>query len=64
MLTSEIAPVINMQSKIEINCREHFNVSGLHYFPFRVNNSWFSGSCDLYTYLPEELLGTKLWALY
>src|SRR5699024_5173772 len=24
----------------------------------------FSGSCDLHTYLPEELLGTKLRALY
>lgn len=61
---SEIAPVINMALKIEINCREHFNVLGLQKFPFEVNNSWFKGGCELTTYQLEELLGTKLRALY
>lgn len=61
---SEIAPVINMALKIEINCREHFNVLGLQLFPFKVENSWFSGACNLTTYQLEELLGTKLRVLY
>ena len=61
---SEIAPVINMALKIEINCREHFNVLGLQAFPFEVKNSWFNGGCKLTTYQLEELLGTKLRALY
>ena len=61
---SEIAPVINMALKIEINCREHFNVLGLQGLPFEVKNSWFTGECKLTTYQLEELLGTKLRALY
>ena len=61
---SEIAPVISMALKIEINCREHFNVLGLRSFPFKVENSWFNGECNLTTYQLEELLGTKLRALY
>ena len=61
---SEIAPIINMNLKIEINCREHFNVFGYEKFPFKVENSWFNGACDLTTYQIEELLGTKLRALY
>lgn len=61
---SEIPPVINMRLKIEINTREHFNVLGLQGFPFKVNNSWFSGERNITTYQIEELLGTKLRALY
>jgi predicted nucleotidyltransferase component of viral defense system len=53
-----------MALKIEINCREHFNVLGLQGFPFKVENSWFTGECKLTTYQLEELLGTKLRALY
>ena len=29
-----------------------------------MENSWFSGRCELTTYALEELLGTKLRALY
>ena len=61
---SEIAPVINMRLKIEINCREHFNVFGLQQVPFKVENTWFTGECNLTTYCIEEMLGTKLRALY
>lgn len=61
---SEIPPVINMRLKIEINCREHFNVLGLKEIPLRVKNSWFSGDCVIQSYEIEELLGTKLRALY
>src|SRR5450759_322287 len=61
---SEIPPIINLRLKIEINCREHFSVLGLKEIPFAVENSWFSGSCNIISYELEELLGTKLRALY
>lgn len=61
---TEIAPVIQMRLKIEINCREHFTVLGLQQIPFEVKNGWFSGKCMINTYQVEELLGTKLRALY
>jgi predicted nucleotidyltransferase component of viral defense system len=53
-----------MRLKIEINTREHFNVLGLKDLPYKVENSWFSGECNLTVYELEELLGTKLRALY
>jgi len=49
---------------IDNNCFEHFNVLGLTKVPFRVENSWFTGEAELTTYHFEELLGTKLRALY
>jgi len=61
---SEIAPVINMRLKIEINTREHFSVLGFHQMNYKVENSWFTGECKLTTYQLEELFGTKLRALY
>jgi len=61
---SEIPPIIPIRLKVEINCREHFNVLGLTQHDFSVNNQWFSGSCKITTYHLDELLGTKLRALY
>jgi predicted nucleotidyltransferase component of viral defense system len=61
---TEIAPIIRMRLKIEINCREHFTVLGLQQIPFEVKNGWFKGECQINTYYIEELLGTKLRALY
>ena len=61
---TEIPPVINMRLKIEINCREHFNVYGMVDVPFEIKNGWFAGKCNITTYRLEELLGTKLRALY
>jgi len=59
-----LQPLIKMRLKIEINTREHFNVLGLKQIPYSVENSWFSGTCNLTGYELEELLGTKLRALY
>lgn len=53
-----------MRVKIEINTREHDALFGLTQLKFTVNNSWFSGKAKVNTYLLEELLGTKLRALY
>ncbi len=61
---SEIPPTVPIRLKIEINCFEHFNELGVVKVPFSIENSWFSGSCDITTYRLDELLGTKLRALY
>jgi predicted nucleotidyltransferase component of viral defense system len=61
---SEIPPVVPVRLKVEINTREHFNVLGLTQYDFSVNSLWFSGRCKATTYHLDELLGTKLRALY
>ncbi len=61
---SEIPPVINLRLKIEINCREHFSVLGYKEIHHNIQNSWAEGSCRLITFEAEEMLGTKLRALY
>lgn len=49
---------------METNTREHVCVLGFQRTSFAVENPWFSGTAKLLTYAPEELLGTKLRALY
>jgi predicted nucleotidyltransferase component of viral defense system len=61
---SEFSPTMNLRLKVETNTREHFSVNDLIKVPFEVNSKWFKGSCNLTTYKLEELLGTKLRALY
>ncbi|MBU6296962.1 MAG: nucleotidyl transferase AbiEii/AbiGii toxin family protein [Alphaproteobacteria bacterium] len=61
---SEGAPPLKMRLKVEINSREHFAVHGFVRRPFRVQSRWFSGGCTIPTYGLDELLGTKLRALY
>ena len=61
---SEFPPVLPLKVKVEINCREHFTILDYQKFPFEVKSSWYTGSCNITTYRLEELLGTKLRALY
>lgn len=61
---SEFPPVQNMRLKIEINCREHFSELGFIKVPFEVASKWYNGSCEITTYHLEELMGSKLRALY
>ena len=61
---SEIDPVEKMRLKVEVNGREHFHVLPWRVIPFTVRNGWFTGSSDVLTYELEELLGTKMRALY
>lgn len=61
---SEIPPVVNMRLKIEINTREHFAVMGYTELEHSMENGWFSGSCSMNSFSIEELLATKLRALY
>ncbi|KAA6308613.1 hypothetical protein EZS27_039754 [termite gut metagenome] len=53
---TEIPPIINMRLKIEINTREHLNILGSKEIPYNVENSWFSGQCNVTSYEIEELL--------
>ena len=61
---SEDRPPLRLRLKIEINTREHFTELGLQRVPFEVENRWFSGFAGVTTYTLDELLGTKLRALY
>lgn len=61
---SEDTPAIPLRLKVEINSREHFSVYGLKRVPFAVASRWFEGSCEILSYELDELLATKLRALY
>lgn len=63
-MESEIPPTVPIRLKVEINCFEHFDVLGLVKKPFSVESSWFTGQAELTTYQFNELLGTKMRALY
>ena len=53
-----------MRLKIEINTREHFRVLAAHTKELVIDSPWFSGGAEIATYPIEEILGTKLRALY
>jgi predicted nucleotidyltransferase component of viral defense system len=61
---SEDPTPLTLRLKIEVNTREHFSSHGFRREPFAVDSRWFGGSCDVITYDLDELLGTKLRALY
>lgn len=63
-MESEIPPIIQLRLKLEINCFEHFSVLGFAKVPFKVESQWYTGECNITTYHFEELLGTKIRALY
>ncbi|MBM3161881.1 MAG: nucleotidyl transferase AbiEii/AbiGii toxin family protein [Chlorobi bacterium] len=53
-----------LRLKVEINSREHFTVLGYQEMPFSMTSRWYSGSASITSYDKDELLGTKLRALY
>jgi len=61
---SEENPPRPLRLKIEINTREHFSVYGFKELSYSVSSRWFEGSCNITTYDLNELLGTKMRALY
>ena len=61
---SEDTPPLKMRLKIEINTREHFSELGRIGMPCAVDSAWFRGEADVPTFALDELLGTKLRALY
>ena len=63
-MESEIPPVTPIRLKVEINTREHFSVFGPVARSFSIRSPWFEGQAQIQTYSLEELLATKLRALY
>ena len=61
---AESQPSIPLRLKIEINTNEQFAIRGLIRVPFEVRSRWFRGATEIVTYELEELLSTKLRALY
>ncbi len=61
---SDTLPPLPMRVKVEINTKEHFHVLPMQLVPFKVDNGWYTGECDILTYRLDELIGTKLRALY
>jgi len=61
---SEIPPVVRLRLKIEVNTREHFTVRSTVKRRFDVESRWWRGAAEVTTFEIEELLGTKLRALY
>jgi len=63
-LQSEGPTPLPLRLKIEINSREHFSVFDLVERQYVLRSRWYSGSASIKTYELDELLGTKLRALY
>ncbi len=53
-----------LRLKVEINSREHFTVLGYQEMPFSMISRWYTGRTTITSYGCDELLGTKLRALY
>ena len=53
-----------MKLKIEVNTREHFAVFGYQQIPFELASSWHISNGTITTFTIDELLSTKLRALY
>ncbi len=60
----ESEEALPLRLKVEINSREHFTVLGYQPFKFEMVSRWHTGTASISTYGINELLGTKLRALY
>ena len=60
----ESSPNYSQNIKIEINTREHFALEGYRKEKIRLDSVWKSGEAEVTTFSIEELLATKLRALY
>ncbi|MFB3779571.1 MAG: nucleotidyl transferase AbiEii/AbiGii toxin family protein [Bryobacteraceae bacterium] len=63
-MDSEMPPVVPIRLKVEINTREHFTVFGAASQALNVRSPWFESRADVQTYSLDEILATKLRALY
>ena len=61
---AEMPPFQNMRLKIEINTGEHFTILKPVRRTLHCKSEWFSSKAEVLTYEVEELLGTKMRALY
>lgn len=60
----ENSPSIRLRIKIEINIIENFSVLGRLSKSYYVQSNWFTGQAQVNTFQFEELMATKLRALY
>lgn len=63
-MASEGPPSLPMRLKVEINSREHFTAFGFLQLQLTMDSRWSRGATVVRTYTLEELLGTKMRALY
>lgn len=61
---SEEEPSRPLRLKVEINTREHGSRLGYHFEELVVDSRWFSGRANIRSFRLDELLGTKMRALY
>lgn len=61
---SENPPVVRLRLKIETNTREHLAVRSTTRLPFAVESRWWRGRAEITTFELDELLATKLRALF
>lgn len=61
---TEALPQLPRKLKIEINTEEHLCVFGFSQLPFKIESEWFSGQAHITTFDFNELIGTKMRALY
>ncbi len=59
--SSENLPV---KLKIEINTTEHYHMLDHATVSYKIHSGWFSGNAEITTYQLDELMGSKLRALY
>lgn len=55
---------IKTKLKLEINTTEHFQVQDLQHIDYKIDSAWFSGETKIVSYQLEEMIATKLRALY
>ena len=61
---SEDNPPVPLRLKIEINTTESFTLYGYQNHEYGIESRWFTEQTTIKTYQLEELMGTKLRALY
>lgn len=61
---SEDTPSVPLRLKIEINTTEFFTFYGYKHHEYRIESRWFTGQSTIKTFQLEELMGTKLRALF
>lgn len=55
---------VPLKLKVEVNTREHFSVFGLESVPLKIESEWINDEAEVPVFSLDELLATKLRALY
>ncbi len=55
---------VKTKLKLEINTTEHFQVLDLQHIDYKIDSAWFSGATKIVSYQLEEMIASKLRALY